>query len=100
MTLALQCGRGSTSRFRRNGFASLGVLQENLDGKAVVHGFATPARGGRLLVDAETFLLMVLGELPPGARGVAHDASTGPVWASRWGQECAWETGIIHNALS
>jgi hypothetical protein len=56
------------------------VLQQDLDRKAVVHRLATPTRGGGVLVDADTLLLVMLRQLPPvgqGARVIGGHAIEG-----------------------
>jgi hypothetical protein len=60
---ALRAGRNDL--FRGNALASLGVLQEDFDPKPVIHLLATPACDGRVLVDVDALLPVVLWQLPP-----------------------------------
>ena len=52
-------------RFRGNARSSLGVLQEDIDRKSVIHRLATPACDGRVLVDVDALLPVILWQLPP-----------------------------------
>ena len=64
-------------RFRGNARSSLGVLQEDIDRKAVIHSLATPACDGRVLVNVDALLPVVLWQLPPvgqRAGGIGGDA--------------------------
>lgn len=102
--LAYRLTRGPDDgpRFCGNALSSLGVLQEDLDRKAVVHRLTTPTRGGGVLVNVDTLLLVVLRQLPPvgqGAGVIGSDAVERLSVRSDKAQRAVIEDLYYHSAL-